>query len=216
MARRPVECLRVMRTLSLLLATAALSVGCDDRSKPTIKPTSRPDSPPATAPAAATVNSPTKSIPLMIIPFNADVPEGWAVQSGLAGRIVLHGTLGSGDIDVLLSTRQPLNADAFNNLVKEKTAAATQPGKQTTRVMTRDNLTIIESSEILSSPGLSPDVAIVTYNVKYLVQGPSLDYLVYEVNVADLSQTMFEKDGELIRKVLLGLKYDTKATEQTP
>ena len=72
-------------------------------------------------------------------------------------------------------------------------------------------MTILETVKRLGSPGASPDEAIVIYNVKYLLAGTSLDYLVYELNVADLSQAMYDKDGELIRKIMLGLKHDPAA-----
>lgn len=206
-----------MRIPLSIVTAALLAVGCEDRSAPVMEPAAEAaaTSQPVAAPDV-TVDSPTKPLPLAVIPFVADAPESWAVQSAMAGRIVLHGVLSSGEIDVLLSQRPNLTGEAFTNLLNELKGATTQSTGEATRILTRDDLTIIETSKRFDSPGRSAAETLVAYNVKYLVPGPSLDYLVYELNIADLSQEMFEKDGELVRKVLLGLKFDGKPAEQTP
>jgi hypothetical protein len=184
-------------------------VGCDNQTEPSAK---FDDVPAATTQAAQTTSpvahrdGPLKNIPLGLVPFTADVPDSWAVQSGLANRIVLHGTLESGDVDVLLSRQPDLKADAFNSFIAQQRAASTQPAKESTHVLSRENMTIVETVD-------KPLEGLVTYNVTYFVTGPTLDYEVYVLSIGDLTQDMYDNDGELLRKVLLGLKYDPKATE---
>lgn len=221
---------------TLFIAVAVLCcVGCDDQSTPTLRAPGAQESSPASQPAAVaqataeatgpvtSIDSPTKPLPLAVIPFVAEAPESWAVGSNDLGRIVLHGPVSSGDVNILLSTRSALTAEAFNNLLQEVKVDSTQPSGQpagsageSTRVLSRDNMTIIETTKRLAAAGASPDESLVIYNAKYLVPGPSLEYLVYELNVEDLSQTMYDKDGELIRKVMLGLKHDPAAMGTMP
>lgn len=208
-----------MRTLISLLALGLLSLGCDDRSAPPVEPeaqTTSTDQPQPTSAPAATLDSPTKPLSLEIIPFIAEAPESWGVLRGLAGRMVLHGNLASGEIEVLLSNPPSLKPEAFNNLVQDLKNKTTQRSGETTRLVERDNMTILETVTRFDEPGKSPAETLVVYNVRYLVPDSSLDYRVYELSIGDLSLEMFEKDGELIRKVLMGLKYDPKGTDPTP
>lgn len=215
-----------MRSYLFITVVAVGCVGCDDRSAPMVVEPRVEESTPASQPASrpvVSVDSPTKQLPLAVIPFVADVPETWTVGSGVQGRIVLHGPISDGEVDILLSSRPALTREDFDNLVQESMAdASTQPGRaaasrgESTRVLTRDNMTIIESTKHLGSPAASPEESLVIYNVRYFLPGPSLEYLVYELNVADLSQAMYDKDGELIRKIMLGLKHDPTAMGTTP
>ncbi len=212
--------MRMRKRFLIVVAGLLTFAGCDDQEPippENLNRESATTTAATTAPAKADqLAGPFKSLPLAVIPFVADAPESWSIQSGIANRIVLHGKLSNGEVDTLLSTRAAINADAYASLVAELKRASTQSSNVTTKVITRDNLTIIERVEPFGLPGQSPAERLVSYNVKYFVQGASLEYEVYELNVTDLSQEMYDKDGDLIRKVLLGLKYDPKATEQTP
>ena len=101
----------------LFIAVAVLCcAGCDDQSTPKLRVPNTQESSPASQPATApvtSIDSPTKPLPLAVIPFVADVPETWAVGSGMLGRIVLHGPISNGEIDILLSTRPSLTAARF-------------------------------------------------------------------------------------------------------
>jgi hypothetical protein len=193
------------------MVVGATGAGCDEqKEKPVIlhdADTARSTTTePATQRVVTQPGEATRLIPLGVIPFQADAPQSWAVQSGLAGRIVLHGALQSGDLDVLLSRQPSLNADDFKAFVAAQGQSATQPTRAKTQVLTRDNLTIVETVD-------KPIEGLVTYNVRYFVPGEALEVQVYELNIGDLTQEMYDKDGELIRKVLLGLKYDPSAAE---
>lgn len=199
--------LNAMRNrLTILFAVGLCAIGCDKKNEPIIvvKPATRAAVAPTSAPAAA--NQPLKDLPLAVIPFVANVPDSWAVGSGVGGRIVLHGTLASGDVEVLLSSRPSLNADDFKSFIAEQQRSTSQPQHVKSQLMTRDGMSIVETVD-------KPIEGLVTYNVKYLVAGPSLDYQVYELNIGDLTQEMYDKDGEFLRKILLGLRYDSKAVE---
>lgn len=203
---------RMRNGLIVFLAAVLTAVGCDERNDTVVAGESpAPATAPTSMPASSTfkADEPLKQIALAVIPFTGMVPESWAVQSGLASRIVLHGVLASGEIDVLLSNRQALNPDDFKSFVTTQRRPATQPTKATVKVITRDGMTIVETVD-------SPIPGLVTYNVKYLVAGPTLDYQVYELNIGDLTQEMYDADGERIREVLLNLRYDPKAMGQTP
>lgn len=198
-----------MRNRLVLVAVGLLATfGCDERAEVELTEPAQPvnaatqsadqQTPPTTGP--------TQPIPLGVIPFRAEVPQLWGIQSSLGNRIVLHGTLETGEVDVLLSTQPALNPETFKNLIAGMKQPTTQPGGASTRVLERDGMTIVETVE-------RPMEGLVKYTVRYFVTGPSLDYSVYEASIGDLTQEMFEKDGETIRTVLLGLKYDPTATE---
>lgn len=208
------------RFLVAVIGFMALS-GCDDRQpSPTdiLSKQAGKTSAPTTAPAPANpLAGPFKPLPLGFIPFVAEAPESWSVKpDDLLGRIGLHGKLTNGEIDAPFASRKVVNADTFASLLADFQRTTTGPSGVTTKVVTRDKLTIVERVELFGQPDQSPADRLVGYSVKYFVQGTSNDYEVYELNVADLSKEMYDLDAELIRKVLLGFKYDPKAMEQTP
>lgn len=191
---------------------------CDDRPSleekiqaASTRPATRPAVDSTTAPVAAAPEA-IKPLPLDIIPFVANAPESWSVKLGPANRMVLHGILPSGEFHILMSPRNPIAADAHAALVEQLKRAASQPSSgPVTRVTQRDEMTIIERIERIGDGTQSAELTPVSYNVRYMVPGPKLDYLVFEINALDLSQEMLDKDGELLRQVLTGLKYDPNA-----
>ena len=227
-------------TIGLIGTASCLSLGCDAQSNaPAAAATqsgaadgSATDAAGAAA-AGGVAQEAKKRISLLTIPFTAEVPASWDVQTGAGGHPVLHGRVPSGgDVDILLAGRGRIRPDALAIMLKEMGAqpgatqpTATQPttqpdvrgAKVRTRVIQQPGLTLIETIERMSPDGRAPEVTAYSWTVKYIsTAAPNPDFPVFELNVPDLSGVMVTADQEFLRSIFESLQPETAPTTLIP
>ena len=204
-------------TLLAAICSMTFAVGCDETYTPPPGATSStPGTISTTAPSAsATMDEGSRErLPLGVIPFSLEVPKGWLMQSGAAGKIILHGKTPTGEVDVLLGVGPSVKAAELPLLVKEsrKTSLDTHVKNG---VVERDKMTIITTIAPQLAPGAapSPDPELVPmgWTAQVIVSDATPDLQSYELTFVGLSQAMFDKDEAFLRRIMDSLRYEPAA-----
>lgn len=187
------------RTFNILLSLTISStvVSCGER----------PAAPPATQSVAASrpADSPRR-IALLAVPLTADVPHGWDVRNGPAGRPLLNGPAPSGEVNIRLTTRPPVRADGVAALIDRLAVVPGSP--RTLQVTDRDGMKVIEQFERLGPAGTPADKLPVRWSIQYVLLGEGLEYPIYELDVADYTLLDFERDAAALRPIFDSVQAD--------
>ena len=193
--------------LSTALSAAAL-VGCGDRPAP-------PDASPASRPAPATTQASTRRVPLVVVPLSVALPDRWGVRVGTDGALLLNGTTPDGhELNVHLAQRSPIDLDALAELRATPVPrdAEIDAGALVTRVAERDDgLVVVQQTGRTGSASQAADLAPFRWTVRYIVPGTGLDAAVYELDVADLTQTQYERYRAFLRPIFDSVDYEAAA-----
>jgi len=208
---------------ALLVAISLTAVACD-----------KPQPPPADAPPPAPkkpdrptthqlLDGPRKTLPLGILPFTVDVPEGWAVQNrgpqGGDSLTMLEGPIIGGDAHVILRVRQIQPADRMKMLVERARRDAATLEKNGGQLTIRDlgEIRIIDRRE-LPRPATVPttDVSIegfekpLEWRIALFVPA-GINYEQYEMQFIDLSPAAYAANAKLLNDIVGSLKYQDSA-----
>jgi hypothetical protein len=208
-------------------ALLTLSIACDDRSSSNNPP---PPPPPPTKKPVATkpttqmiLEGPRKRIPLQLIPFSAEVPEGWSIKTyGDSERSVtfLEGPLVNDEAHLTLGLREHMSAE----MLKLRIARADKERPQVEKlggvinVRTTPQMTVVETRKPAPVPTTLPAPApgeepLPIDNEKrldwrielYVTSGIMYDQSV--ITVMDMSETSFKTNGKVISDIFASLKY---------
>lgn len=208
----------VVVVISLIVAI----VGCDDRRTlvPVIAPT------PATKAARPTTQELLQGeqarIALKVIPFWVSVPRGWEMKSQ-AGVMVLEGPTPSGVAQLQIGRHLAPIAQHAERLVEgAKRDAASKPGPYTLAdVRELGGLQMLETRSIgptqptpaIDAQGNTIADTSTRMDWKTMVFVPEgRETAVCEIHFIDLTREQYDRDKELLTKIMSSLQYDPRAS----
>lgn len=204
--------------LRLVVAAACVamaSLGCDEPMPMGTTPATAPSTVADAAANPSPATAPRERIALGVIPLTIEVPKGWLLKPGDTGKIVLHGRLTSGAVDVLLGTGISIKNDALELMVKESTKPTTDR-RQKVEVVKRDGMTIVQTIAPQLPPNMpppsDPELVPMGWSVQCIVSdGSAIDLPVYELTFLGLSQAMFERDEAWLRQMVSTIRHEAAA-----
>lgn len=215
---------RILRINAIAIAGIGLLViGCDDkRSLVPITPSAPASSKPAAPTTQDLLNGEQQRVALKAIPFWISVPKGWELKSP-AGVLVLEGPTPSGVAQLQVGRHLAPVAKHADNLIEgARREAAARPGPYTlAEVRDMNGLKVLETRSIgATSPTPAIDAAgnqIATTSTrmewKTTVFVPDgRDTVVCEVHFIDLSREQYDRDKDLLTKIMASLTYDPRAS----
>jgi len=200
-----------------------LLLGCDG--KRNLVPIS-PNAPAATKPSLPTtqelMNGEQQRLALKAIPFWISVPKGWELKSPV-GVLVLEGPTPSGVAQLQIGRHlAPIEKHADNLIEGAKREAAAHPGPYTlAQVRDMNGLRVLETRSVgTTSPTPAIDAAgnqiaptSTRMEWKTTIFVPDgRDTAVCEVHFIDLSREQYDRDKELLTKIMASLTYDPRAS----
>jgi len=197
-------------------------IGCDDRRNLT----------PITPPQAATKPAPPTTqellqgeqarIALKVIPFWVSVPRGWELKS-LAGVMVLEGPTPSGMACLQIGRHlAPIAQHAERLIEGAKREAAAKPGPYTLAdVRQLGTLKLLETRSIgatQSTPAIDAQgnrIADTSTSMEWktsIFVPDGRDTAVCEIHFIDLTREQYDRDKELLTRIMSSLQYDERAS----
>jgi hypothetical protein len=215
-----------MQTISWPVMIGAFCVwtliGCDDRR--TLVPL-EPTTAPATQPAAPTtqdlLSGQQQRLSLRSIPFWINVPRGWELKSQ-AGVVLLQGPTPSGVAQLQVGRHMaPIENHAQNLIIGAKREAAAHPSEyalaevrdnngiktlETRSVGATQNAPAIDAGGNTIAPTMTP---LEWKTTMFIPDGR--DTIVCDIHFVDLSREQYDRDKQLLTKIMSSLQYDPKA-----
>ena len=215
--------MRLARPL-LLTTLGLLAVACD---KPEPPPADAPPPAAAKKPARPTtqqlLGGPRKTLPLGLLPFTVEVPDGWAVQNRGPehgeGLTMLEGPIVGGDAHVILRVREIQSAERMKLLVdrfrRDEAALEKDGGKLTVRDL--GEVRIVDRRE-MPRPTTTPTTGVsaegfekpVEWRIALFVPA-GVNYEQYEMQFIDLSPAAYAANAKLLNDLIGSLKYQDSA-----
>lgn len=198
-------------------------VGCDDRRNlvPVLQ-----QQPAATQPTRPTTQEllqgePTR-VALKVIPFWISVPRGWELKSQV-GVMVLEGPTPTGMAQLQVGRHlAPIAQHDLRMIEGAKREAAAKPGPYTLAdVRESGGLKVLETRSVgntLQTPAIDAQgtkIADTTTRMdwKTTVFVPDgRDMAVCEIHFIDLTREQYDRDKELLTKIMSSLQYDPRAS----
>lgn len=211
---------RLYFAAGLVGSTLLPLLGCEDDRHKTLKPLDA--AAPSTQPAAPTTQelltaAPTRTA-IRVIPFWISLPPGWAVKTD-AGVTILHGPTPAGVAQIQIGRHgSPIEKHAEMLITGAKKAAATHPGPYTlAEVRTLGGVQVLETRSIganratpaIDSAGniIAPNSTPLEWKISAFVpDGKST--VICEAYFVDLTQEQYDRDKELLDKIVASLEYD--------
>jgi hypothetical protein len=159
---------------------------------------------------------------LKVIPFWVSVPRGWELKS-LAGVMVLEGPTPSGVARLQIGRHlAPIAQHAERLMEGAKREAASKPGPYTLAdVRESGGLKVLETRSIGATqprPAIDAEGNQIAQTTTPMDWKTSVfvpdgrDTAVCEIHFIDLTREQYDRDKELLTKIMSSLQYDPKAS----